>query len=755
MNMRKRLAAIALFVLSLVSCTNNSSTVKDSVEYINSFIGSTGASDSDYGGTIPSVAPPFAMTQWCAMTRENYISQNPYNYKDSILIGFIGTHQPAIWMGDYGFVSLLPSSGDVKISAKERALKFSHSDEKASPYFYSVETQDRNGETIKTEMASTVRCAIFNITFPAGRDNHVFVEASRKITDEKEFEGFIEILPESNEIIGYNSDRYSYMLGPDIPNLKGYFVMQFSKSFFRKGTWEKNQLGEGKTKQIGDHIGGYVYFDTTKDELLQVKVATSFISIEQARQNLKNEIPSWNFKKVVSENHAEWKTYFDRVTVEGGNEDQKTIFYTALYRTLQYPRIFSEYGKYYSAFDDSIHEGVSYNDYSLWDTFRAQHPWLTLVAPEHVNPMIRSLLQMYDEGGWMPKWPNPTYSNIMIGTHADAVVADAFVKNFRDYNLDKAYAAVYKNAMTPPDNDSTMRWADREVTKFYEGRGGLTWYKEKGFVPADKTNESVSRTLEFAYDDFCVAQIAKGLGKTDDYNFFMKRSQNYKNVYNPESGFMSARNYDGVFLDEVNSHIDEVEQIVEEGITEGGRWTYLFCAMQDVYGLISLLGEKEKFTKMLDRNFDEGHFQHRNEPGHHFIYLYNYAGNPSKTQEKIWEHTPLNYRNAPDGLSGNDDCGQMSAWYIFSSMGFYPVCPGDGKYVIGSPLFPKITLQLPAPYNKTVTIIADGVAKGNKYIKSLTMDGKPIRKPFINHSDFVRCDTLVFEMSATPAHWGK
>jgi predicted alpha-1,2-mannosidase len=751
--MRLKLSILILIYISLISCSDLKK--KSAIEYVNSFIGSTGPSDSDYGGTIPSVAPPFAMTQWSAMTRENYISSNPYNYKDSSIIGFIGTHQPAIWMGDYGFISFLPRSGQVKISPKDRALKFRHSEEKASPYYYSVETRNDDGGKISTEMASTLRCAIFNISFPAGNENHVFVEASRKITDEKEFPGFIRIVPESNEIIGFNSDRYSYMLGPDLPNFKGYFVMQFSKPFSRMGLWEGNQLLNGDTEHDGDHIGGYVYFDTDHEELVQLKIATSFISIEQARQNLSIEIPEWNFQQVVDDNRAEWEKYFDRISVESDDEDQKTCFYTALYRTLQYPRIFSEYGKYYSAFDDAIHEGESYNDYSLWDTFRAQHPWLTLVAPEHVDPMIQSLLQMYDEGGWMPKWPNPTYSNIMIGTHADAVIADAFVKNFKDYDLNKAYEAVYKNAMTPPDNDTTMRWADREETKLYEGRGGLTYYKEKGFVPADKTAESVSRTLEFAFDDFCIAQIAKGLGKVDDYNYFMERSKNYRNIYDQETGFMSARNYDGTFLKEVKARIDEVEQVVEEGITEGGRWTYLFCVMQDVEGLISLTGGKEKFTSLLDQNFDEGHFQHRNEPGHHFIYLYNYAGEPSKTQEKIWEHTPLNYRNAPDGLSGNDDCGQMSAWLLFSSMGFYPVCPGSGEYVIGSPLFSKIELNLPAPYNNKITIHASGVEQGKKYIESLTMDGKPILKPFISHADLVSCKKLVFEMSSTPTDWGK
>jgi predicted alpha-1,2-mannosidase len=722
---------------------------------VNSFIGSTGPSESDYGGTLPAVAPPFAMTQWCAMTRENRISQNPYNYKDSTLIGFIGTHQPAIWMGDYGFISFLPSIGPVKIKPQERALSFHHQNESATPYCYSVTAQTEQGESITTQMASTLRCAIFNVQFPPGDSNHVFIEASRKIANDRVFDGFIRIIPEKNEIVGFNADRHSYMLGPDVPNFKGYFVMQFSKPFAKMGTWKDQTIFPGEKDTFGDYLGGYVYFDTSDEEVLQVKIATSFISVEQARQNLQHEIPDWDFEKVANQTKNEWNNYLQRVTVQGGSEDQKTAFYTALYRTLQYPRLFSEYGKYYSAFDDAIHDGVSYNDYSLWDTFRAQHPWLTIVAPEHVNPMIQSLLQMYDEGGWLPKWPNPTYSNIMIGTHADAVIADAFVKNFRDYDLEKAYAAVYKNAMTPAPDDSIMRWGDREETKLYEARGGLSWYKQWGYVPSDKTDESVSRTLEFAYDDFCVAQLAKGLGKTADYDYFIERSRNYHHVYNPQTGFMQARKSDGRFVEDVQFSADSVGQVVEEGITEGTKWTYLFCAMQDVPGLIDLMGGKEKFLGMLDSTFNGGHYQHRNEPSHHYIYLYNYAGEPAKAQEKIWRHAFLNYRNAPDGLSGNDDCGQMSAWLVFSSMGFYPVCPGSDDYVIGSPLFSEIVLDLPEPYHNKVTIKADGVSEGKKYIRSVTVDGRVVDTPFIKHSDLVTSQEIVFEMSAIPTNWGK
>lgn len=752
--MKKLLIPFFLLLMTLIMSFTELNAQQDLTKYVNSFIGSTGPTDNDYGGTIPSVAPPFAMTQWCAMTRENYVSQNPYNYKDSTIIGFIGTHQPAIWMGDYGYVSILPSSGKVEIDKNKRALSFKHENETASPYFYSIKTETKNSKEITTEMTATTRCSMFNIKFPKGSENHIFIEASRKISPSKEFEGYLEINPDENEIVGYNSDRHSHTYGPDLPNFKGYFVLKFSKPFSTHGSWKENKKYNLKSKITGDHVGGYVYFDTQDGEEIQVKVATSFISIEQARMNMEMEIPNWDFQAALLSNKKEWQKHLNRVIVDGKDEDQKICFYTALYRSLQYPRIFSEYGKYYSAFDDKIHEGVSYNDYSLWDTFRALHPWLTIVAPEQVNPMIESLLNMYDEAGWMPKWPNPTFSNIMIGTHADAVIADAYVKGFRGYDVKKAYEAVYKNAMTPPTKDKQMRWGDRDTLTYYEARSGLSWYKELGYVPADKTAESVSRTLEFAYNDYCTAVLAKDLGTKSDYDLFMKRTKYYENVFNPKTGFMGARNSNGDFFGKIGTHIDPTNQVVEEGITEGGKWTYLFCALQDVNGLIELMGGNEKFNSMLDRNFDEGHFQHRNEPGHHHIYLYNYSGQPWKAQEKIWEHTPLNYQNAPDGLSGNDDCGQMSAWLIFSSMGFYPVCPGDGQYVIGSPLFPRITLNLPAPYNKQVTIIADGVSEGKKYIKSVKIDGRPINKPFITHEELVNCDNLIFEMSETPTNWG-
>jgi predicted alpha-1,2-mannosidase len=479
--------------------------------------------------------------------------------------------------------------------------------------------------------------------------------------------------------------------------------------------------------------------------VIKVKVGTSFISIDQARDNLRREIPAWDFDRVKAEGRRIWNGALGKIQVQGGSKDDKVNFYTAMYHSLLFPRIFSEYGRYYSAFDDKIHNGVSYNDYSLWDTFRAEHPLLLLIEPERVPGMITSLLQMYDEGGWMPKWPNPTYTNIMIGTHADSVIADAYVKGIRGFDLKKAYAATYKDAMNPPDGDTSHRWTDRAPWTAYEARGGLTWYKSLGYVPIDKTDESVSCTLEFAYDDFCVAQLARAVGKKDDYEMFMKRTRNYKNLYDPVEGFMRPKKSDGSWYEDRTA-----------GFTEGSPWTYLFCEMQDIPGMIALMGGEEKFAAKLDENFSGGHYRHDNEPGHHYPYLYDYCDQPWKTQERVREAMALNYHNAPDGLSGNDDCGQMSAWYIFSAMGFYPVTPGSTTYAIGSPLFDRATIMLGGPYkNGPFTVIARNQSPKNKYIQSATLNGKPLNEPFISHADIAKGSTLVFFMGAEPnKKWG-
>lgn len=717
---------------------------QEPIDDVNPMIGTTGPTENDYGGMIPGVATPFGMTHWTPMTRENKISVCPYNYKDTTIEGFLGTHQPAIWMGDYGYVSLMPSTGELKTSRK---LPYRHQDEVSAPNYYSVKLNDA-GRQLKIELTATTRAGFMRLTFPASQTSNVVVTASRS----QQFKGFVQINPKDQEIIGYNPDRMSAELGPPLPNFKGYFVIQFSKPFSSFGTWEDDSIHSAREQQTGHRMGGYATFPTIYGEEVKVKIGTSFISIEQARDNLKREIPDWDFDGVKTEGRRVWNEALNKIRIWGGSKDDRVNFYTAMYHALLFPRVFSEYGRYYSAFDDRVHNGVSYNDYSLWDTFRAEHPLLLLIQPGRVPDMITSLLQMYDEGGWMPKWPNPTYSNIMIGTHADSVIADAYVKGIRGFDLNKAYAATLKDAMTPPDGDATNRWADRAPWTAYEARGGLTWYKSLGYVPIDKTDESVSRTLEFAYDDFCVAQLAKAMGKMDDYELLMKRSQNHKNLYDPVQGFMRPKKADGTWDEESWSSREERKP----GFTEGSPWTYLFCVMQDVPSMITLMGGKQQFAAKLDENFAGGHYRHGNEPGHHYTYLYDYCGQPWKTQERVREAMTLNYQNAPDGLSGNDDCGQMSAWYIFSAMGFYPVTPGSPVYATGSPLFAKASITLDKPYKKGIfTVIAKNASLKNKYIQSATLNGKPLKEPFISHADIVNGSTLVFVMGAQPNRkWG-
>jgi predicted alpha-1,2-mannosidase len=474
--------------------------------------------------------------------------------------------------------------------------------------------------------------------------------------------------------------------------------------------------------------------------VVEARVGTSFISLEQARENLKNELQNKSFETVCNETKTQWENYLSRIELEGATDRQKGIFYTAMYHNLLFPRQFSESGKYYSAFDDKVHEGISYNDYSLWDTYRATHPLLILIAPEHVPGMVQSLIQMYEQGGYMPKWPNPTYTGIMIGTHADAVVADAVVKGVKGFNLQKAYEACMKDAMVPSGNDSVNRWADRAPFTFIEARAGLYWLKKLGYIPVDKTNESVSNTLEGAYDDFCVAQVAKAAGKLSDYELLIQRSKNYVNVFNKETGMMAPRNSDGSWHKKTHA-----------GFTEGGPWTYLFAVQHDVPGLMELLGGREKFIKKLDANFRGGHYFHTNEPGHHFTYLYNYAGAAWKTQKRVAFNRSFHYHNYADGMNGDDDCGQMSAWYIFSALGFYPVTPGTDLYAIGTPLFPKAIVYFnPENREQKFEIIARNVSPRNIYIQSATLNGKKLEKPFLHHTDIVNGGKLEFEMGPKP-----
>ncbi|MGA8939443.1 MAG: GH92 family glycosyl hydrolase [Acidobacteriaceae bacterium] len=721
-------ACIIVFGLSAAAQSGPAPRPQDPVDWVNPYIG-TGAGGIGYGGTMPFVTPPFGMTDWTAQTRQNKLSRVSYNYADTTISGFMGTHQPAIWMGDYGYVTVVPELDSLKIKPEQRKLPFSHADEITHPDFYSVVENAGSARPLRTEITATTRCAYMRFTFPASKAAIVMVEVSRP-----GFAGFAKVDLARREIVGYNPARTDANLGPmKLPNFKGYFVIQFRKAFTSSGVY-------GPHAPIpAESTGAFAEFVTRDHEQIDVRVGTSFLSIEQARQNLEREIPSWDFDRVRQETHAQWKEKLERVTLEGASEDQRRIVYTALYHALLYPRVFSEYGHYYSAFDDQVLAGQSYTAYSIWDTFRAEFSLLTLLAPERVDGMVTALLQDYKEGGWMPKWPNPSYTNIMIGTHADSLVAEAMRKGFKGFDYDTAWAAVYKDAMTPPDGDTTRRWADRAPGTPYEARGGLTYLKKLGYVPADKTAESASRTLEDSYDDWCVSQIAARLGKTSDATYFLQRAHNYANIFNKATGFMQARNSDGSWAP------------IDAGWTEGNKWVYTWAVMQDIPGLMKLMGGKDVYNRELDEHFAGHHNIHKNEPSHHYGYLYDYSGEPWKTQATVREIADAEYANLPAGLDGDDDCGQMSAWYLFTAFGFYPVTPASGDYMIGSPIFSRMSLRL--ANGKQFTVIADNNSNVNRYIQSATLDGKKLSIPKITYEDIMRGSTLRLTMGRSPSTW--
>ena len=746
----KRISFLVLFLLSFSLICNG----KSPVDYVNSYIGTALKGE---GGTAPFVGVPFAMTNFLAQTRENKMGTMAYVYDDNSILGFLASHQPTVWMGDYGYVSLMPQTGEkIRVLPKERALIFDHKQEKATPYYYSVNLLSENKKNIKAEISAASRCALFRFTFPKNDNARLIIQGINLTTELNDWcndygprlqkiKGWIKIDTDKNEIIGYNPDRQSSQLGPDLPNFKGYFIIRFNKKIQDFGTWSESEIFKGKTEQTGTRMGAFVEFSSSDKKPVLAQIATSFISIEHARINMEKELPNWNFEQLCETTKQAWNEKLSKIEVSGIDDNDKSIFYTALYHCYLFPREFSEYGKYYSAFDDQVHEGISFNDYSLWDTFRAFHPLMTLLEPELTGNWITGLLQMYKEGGWMPMWPNPTYTNIMIGTHADALIADAYMKGIRNYDTDLAYEAMRKNAMVPPDCDTQRRYGDRDRWTSFEARAGASYYHTIGYIPDDKTAESVSRTLEYAYDDWCIAQVAKEMGKTDDYKSLMRWSQNYKNIYNKEKGFMLPRKYNGEWID-----LDDNNR---QGLTEGSKWTYLFCVLQDIPGMIEMMGGNEAFAAKLDRNFNENHYRHDNEPGHHYTYLYNYCGQPWKAQELIRKHTRINYRNTPDGVNGNDDCGQMSAWYIFSVMGFYPVTPGSNEFTVGAPQFPEIRINLTVNNKpKTVTIKADNLSEKNKYIREIFIDEKKLDRPFINYFDLINAKTIRFIMSDKPSN---
>jgi predicted alpha-1,2-mannosidase len=732
--LRQRACRLLAILAAAVVGTANAASGATPVDAVNPYIGTAG-SGSEYGGTLPAVTTPFAMTQWTAQTRQNRVSVAAYNYADHAIQGFIGTHQAAIWMGDYGYVTLVPELDAIKYAPEARRLPFTHADETATPYSYSVIMDAGERRHITTSITSTDHCGYLRFEFPRGSNASVLVEATRP-----GIAGQVTIDAANREVSGYNPDRQDANLGPlKLLNFKGYFVVRFSQPFAAATVYEGVLQWPDRKTAGGDNVGAFVSFDTHDGGTVEAQVGTSFISVEQARANLAAELPAWNFEATRDALKAAWNAKLGIATVDGATDDQRRIFYTGLYHALQFPKLMSEHGRYYSAFDDTVHDGVSYTAFSIWDTFRAENALLTLFAPERIDGMVQALLQDYREGGWMPKWPNPSYTNIMIGTHADSIVAEAIAKGFDGFDRKLAYAAVHKDATTPPDGDTSRRWFDREPNTPYEARAGLTYAKQLGYIPADKVAESASSTLEESYDDYAVAQVARAVGETHDYELFLRRSLDYRKLFNAERGFMQARNADGSWASP------------DDGWTEGDQWVYLFAPLHDIPGVVALLGGPDKAAAKLDEHFAGGHNHHDNEPSHHYGYLYDYVGQPWKTQARVRQLEADAYSNTTEGILGNEDCGQMSAWYVFSAMGFYPLNPVSAEYVIGSPLFSRTVLAL--PNGRRFTIVARDNSPANVYVQSATLDGKPLGVPLITHRQILAGGTLEFVMGPKPSRW--
>ncbi|KAI5926192.1 glycoside hydrolase family 92 protein [Camillea tinctor] len=794
------------------------------LEYVNPRIGTYGTSPDDNGGMIPSVSVPFGMTRWTPQTRENYISQVPYHDADTFVHGFQATHQPAIWMGEIGQIVLAPGwSREIRPAFEQRGLSFRKEDEISTPYVYEVllnadTTGEHNwnlteaavgggpvpggagqvpdtvregtngrirkradeisggGRSIQVAMTALAHASRLRFeynklpTYTTGEEiePYVFIQVSRQ-----NWTGHVQIDPLNKEISGSNPERQDYRLGPDkAPSFRGYFVSRFSEQFASYGTTRGRNISQGSELASGDDLGAYVRFASSTTQV-EVRTGISFVSIEQARKNLDIEISDGTaFEDTVESVKSSWIEKLGRVTIEGvgltdEQHDPRTIWYTGLFHALQYPSDFSEPTSnvpgsprtFYSGYTDRVHESNDsyYQSWSIWDTFRAEHSLLTLFAPERVNSMMRTLLQIFDWTGRLPLWANMIETNIMISTNADAVLANALSRGFRSFDLARAWAAVRRDAYDPPDNDTELLYYDREPDTPYEARAGLTSYLARGWVANDAWSEAGSRTLDYAFGDAACAVVARAAGAPEEAAAALDaRAQNYANLWDRETQFMRARNGNGSWARDA-----------EWGWTEGDQWVYTFDVVHDVEGLAALFpGGKAALAAKLDAHFDGGHNWHGNEPSHHVPYLYSLVGRPGAAARRVRDIAAQNYNATPAGLSGNEDLGQMSAWYVFSALGFYPVNPAGDEYVVGSPFFERVSLRLPAGVatggevdaagggEKTVVITAPG-APTKPYVRGLKIDGRAIDLPIIRHKELVNARLIEFEMSDAPTTWGE
>jgi predicted alpha-1,2-mannosidase len=710
---------------------------EDLTRYVNPFVGTGG-----HGHTYPGATRPFGMVQLSPDTRlTGWDGCSGYHYSDSIIYGFSHTHLSGTGISDYGDVLLMPTVGAVNLNALENgapekgyASRFQHRNETASPGYYSVRLDDDN---ILVELTATERAGLHRYTFPASQEANIVIDLTHR---DKVLDSGLRITGRDT-IVGWRRSQ-AWAKEQII-----YFAIQFSHPFITSGIAVDDKLVDGLREARGQTLKGYFRFDTGTAPQVLVRVGISAVDINGAWLNLAAELNHKSFEKVKAEAAAAWNAELNKITVTGGGTDQLTNFYTAMYHAMLAPNLFVDVDGRYRGRDLQIHKGENFQNYtvfSLWDTFRAAHPLYALIDQKRTRDFIKTFLVQYEQGGRLPVWElAANETDTMIGYHAVSVIADAAVKGIDGFNLNKAYQAMKQSAEL-------------------RDHRGLGAYIDNGFIAMEDERESVSKVLEYAYDDWCIAQVARMLARDDDYRRYIARAQSYKNLFDPVSGFMRPRT-NGNWIEPFDP------REVTFAFTEANSWQYTFFAPQDVSGLIRLMGGPRGFARKLDQMFAEesrttgreqvditgliGQYAHGNEPSHHIAYLYNYAGEPWKTQARVRQIMDEFYKPTPDGLIGNEDCGQMSAWYVFSAAAFYPVTPGSTIYAIGSPLFPEVRFKF--ENGKSFVVKASGVSDRNVYIQSATLNGKAYAKSYLEHKDLVAGGELVFAMGPQPnRQWG-
>ncbi|MDR0699433.1 MAG: GH92 family glycosyl hydrolase [Tannerella sp.] len=715
------------------------------VDYVNPLTGTLSKHSLSTGNTYPAIAMPWGMNFWMPQTGKMGDGW-AYTYDADKIRGFKQTHQPSPWINDYGQFAIMPITGKAVFNQDERASWFSHKAETATPYYYKVYLADHD---VVTEIAPTERAALFRFTFPENENSFVVIDAFDKGS-------FVKIIPEENKIIGYTTKNSGGV--PD--NFRNYFVIVFDKKFTYTASVANNVITGGNLEAQCDHAGAIAGFSTKRGEKVHARVASSFISHEQAEINLK-ELGNDDFDVVAGKGKQKWNDILGRIVVEDDNIDQLRTFYSCLYRSVLFPRSFFEINAqgeivHYSPYNGQVLPGYMFTDTGFWDTFRSLFPFLNLMYPSMNIKMQEGLANVYKESGFLPEWASPGHRGCMIGNNSAAVVADAWLKGLRNYDIETLWEAVKHGAnAVHPTVSST-------------GRLGYEYYNKLGYVPYDVSiNENVARTLEYAYNDWCIYQLGKALGKPEkEIAVYAKRALNYKNIFDPEHKLMRGKNSDGTFQSPFNP------LKWGDAFTEGNSWHYTWSVFHDPAGLIRLMGGQKEFNIMMDSVFnvpplfDEsyyrfviheiremqimnmGNYAHGNQPIQHMIYLYNYSGEPWKAQYWTREVMDKLYNANPDGYCGDEDNGQTSSWYVFSAMGFYTVCPGTDEYIFGSPLFKKMTLYLENG-NKVVMNAPDN-KKENRYIESVKINGTAYTKNYLKHETLTNGAAIDFNMSSSP-----